>query len=36
VSDESSATPLDDEVDWGDALQEDDKKEEGPFGEGIL
>ncbi|MCX5649605.1 MAG: SpoVG family protein [Planctomycetota bacterium] len=34
VSDESSATPLDDEVDWGDALKEDDKKEEGSFGEG--
>jgi stage V sporulation protein G len=36
VSDESSATPLDDEVNWGDALKEDDKKEEGSFGEGIL
>jgi stage V sporulation protein G len=35
-SEEIPATPLDDEVDWGDALKEDDKKEEGPFGEGIL
>jgi len=34
ASDESSARPLDEEVDWGDALKEDDKKEEGPFGEG--
>ncbi len=35
-SEEFPTTPLDDEVDWGDALKEDDKKEEGPFGEGIL
>jgi len=33
-SEEFPTTPLDDEVDWGDALKEDDKKEEGPFGEG--
>ena len=45
-SEEFPATPLDEEVDWGDALKEDDKKEDalkeddkkeaGPFGEGIL
>ena len=35
-SEEFPTTPLDEEVDWGDALKEDDKKEEGPFGEGIL
>ena len=33
-SEEFPATPLDEEVDWGDALKEDDKKEEDSFGEG--
>jgi hypothetical protein len=35
-SEELPTTPLDEEVDWGDALKEDDKKEEGSFGEGVL
>jgi len=35
-SEELPATPLDEEIDWGEPPKEDDKKEEGSFGEGIL